>query len=353
MAENVQLRLFTVGDLKQYFIHNKNVDLLSEQVIDHTRAYATIKNPFVTDDMAVVSAVFVDGNVAAYTYVFPDKLEKPDRLIFWNTVLFVDKKYEGRGYGFIVIGQMVEQYGDDYFDLDAVPASVENLKYAGLKVDYVEQYYLEQKKISTKSLKGKAAKHLDSIKYLVTNREKQLAGFIEEQGYSLRYVNFIDDELYKFIKENSKGDLFLRSQATFNWILSYPFMQESPIVERVEKHCAFSSVARDYSVRGVEIMKEGRIIGFFIYRKNQNELFISYLYYLHEFENEVFASVAEHLLAFKSNRFFSSNKKLVDFVDDFKLFAHTNVYKKSFSHPLSFEYSGKENIHAGDGDNFL
>lgn len=352
MTEDIQLKLFTVGDLKRHFIHNQDVPLLSEQVIDHTRAYATIMNPFVNDDMAVVSAIFVDEKVAAYTYVFPDKLERPDRMLFWNTVLYVDKKYEGRGYGFIVIGQMVELYGDDYFDLDAVPASVENLKYAGLKIDYIDQYFLEKKHFSN-NLKGIIAKNINCIRQRLSKGAQHLKALALKQEFNICYSNFIDDDTYRFIRMHSENDLFLRSQFTFNWILNYPFIQESPCYERVNRVCEFSSTAKSYSMVGANIRKGNNIIGFYIFRRNSKELYISYLYYNEEFENEVFASIAEHLMRSHPDKIFSANKRLIDFLDGFKLFATPRVYKKSFSHPQSFEYTREKRIQAGDGDNFI
>ena len=98
MKENVQIKLFTAADLRQYFMHSQPVDLLSERVIAPVRAYAMIMNPYVKDDMALVSAIFVDGEVAAYTYAFPDKLEKPDRLLFRNPDSFIVNSSQGGGF---------------------------------------------------------------------------------------------------------------------------------------------------------------------------------------------------------------------------------------------------------------
>ncbi len=351
MDEQIELKLFTIADLKQFFLHNQSVELLSERVINHTRAYATIMNPYVTDDMGVVSAIFVNGEVAAYTYVFPDQcfVNGEQRTIYWNTVLYVDPRYEGRGYGAIVIGQMVEQYGEDYFDLDAVPASVENLKFVGLQVDYVDQYVLEQKHINTQSLKGKLLKAYEN--YRIVQKKRQISNVISQCAYTLRYVSYIDDAAYSFIQQHSQNDIFLRSQAMFNWILNYPLGQESPLKERVPKCCAFDSAAIRFRLYATQVYVNNQLVGVYICRLNKEELYINYLYYVPKFEQEVFASILEHVIKEMPNRFFTANAALKGYIASSHFFANERVHHKSFSHPVSFVYNPAQFIQAGDGDN--
>lgn len=359
MEEQVELKLFTVADLKAYFMHNQPVELLSERVINHTRAYATIMNPYVTDDMGVVSAIFVNGEVAAYTYVFPDQclVNGQQRTIYWNTVLYVDPRYEGRGYGAIVIGQMVEVYGDDYFDLDAVPASVENLKFAGLQVDYVPQYVLEQKHIQTSSFKGRLIATLDNCRIHHALRAAQhhllLAphGERSEKGLSIRYTSYIDDSTYAFIKEHSQNDIFLRSQAMFNWILNYPLGQESPLKERVPKCCAFGSTAERFHFYAVHVYVARQLVAVYLCRYNTSGLYINYLYYTPEYEQVVFASIMEHVIYWAPRSIFTAHRGLADYIDSLHVFAHKRIYNKTFSHPQSFVYDNTKFIQAGDGDN--
>lgn len=355
MEEQIELKLFTVADLKQFFLHNQSVELLSERVINHTRAYATIMNPYVTDNMGVVSAIFVNTEVAAYTYVFPDQcfVNGRQRMIYWNTVLYVDPRYEGRGYGAIVIGQMMEQYGDDYFDLDAVPASIENLKFAGLQVDSVNQYYLEQKHINTSSLKGKLAYKTELIRQVIVSKKKALQKLIDNTDYTLRYVNYIDDETYAFIQAHSDGDLFLRSQEMFNWILTYPFAIEYPLIQRVKDECFFHSIAPRFLIYAIQVWYQNKLVGVYILRDTANELYLEYLYVEEEQAGVVYASIAEHILHFKRQRFFTASKSLADWLNTYRLFAHYGIYHKSFSHPKDFMWTGEQLIQAGDGDNII
>ena len=52
-----KLCLFTIADLKDWILKGKPKEGLSERIITPTRAYSFINNPYVTDDMPVVSAL--------------------------------------------------------------------------------------------------------------------------------------------------------------------------------------------------------------------------------------------------------------------------------------------------------
>lgn len=351
MNENVDLRLFTAAQIRDWLYHGTQYAGLTERLIDKQRAYAILTNPYVTDDMSLISALFVNDELGAYTYVFPDLMERPaDRLIYWNTTLYVAPKYEGRGYAFIVIAQICELYGADYFDLDAAKASVENLKYQGLKVVYIQNFLFKNKKIYRDSLKGKMAYML----YLLRRGNTHRSGLLKEiksHGYKLQYTKYVDDELYFFIKEHSGSDVFLRKKDTFNWILQSPFMLESPIKERCVKKCAFSSIIKEFRLYGVEVKEKGETVGFIILRSTPDEWAVKYLYYDPSSYKSVFYAVMEHLLAYPKRYFFTSDQKLHDFVAKYNLFDQDTIYEKSFAYPENFCYDNGFHIQAGEGDN--
>lgn len=350
--ENIELKLFTVADLKAYFVHNQKVDLLSERVITPTRAYATINNPYATDDMAVVSAIFVDNEVAAYTYVFPDKLARPDRTIYWNTVLYVDPKFEGRGYGYMVIGQMLEIYGDDYFDLDAVPASVENLKYAGLIVEETARYKLRNKHYAQSSL-GHILSSVDSLKNIFNRKRRKFVESLKHVTYQLEYANYIDEQTYQFIESHSVKDVFLRSREMLNWIMTYPMRQTSPLTNRVENPCFFTSTQQWYDSFLVRVIVNKKMVGLYIIHESDMVFSLDYLYYDEAYKLEVFSSIGEHIRYFHTHRFITSNQELAEFLYNNGLFRQFNLTTKTFSHPATFDANGKTHIQVGEGDNFI
>ena len=359
MGEKVEMRLYTVSQLKDWLYHNAEVEGLTEVLIDKTRAHALVTNPYVRDDMSLVSALFVDGKVGAYTYAFPDLMEKPkDRLIYWNTTLYVNPKFEGRGYAYCVIAAICELYGEDYFDLDAAAASVENLKYCGLTVKYTPQYVLKQKAISSKDWRGRAAYAVEEMRQRRRSREKELLKEIKENGYRLQYVRWVDDETYDFIRAHAETNLFLRRQETFNWILQHPFMQEAPLGRRVRRRCRFSSARMEFGMYGIVVMKKDgelpdsfKTVGFVVLRATRDEWAVKYIYYDEASAKDVYLAVAEHLLTYRKSTFCTADKRLHDFVAGYRLYAHDTIYEKSFAYPAGFEYDEGQTIQAGEGDN--
>lgn len=358
MEENIRLELFSVQEVKHWLKSGHAERGLSEKVIAKQRAYAIVNNPYATDDLKIISALFVNDEVAAYTYLFPDliRIQNNDgvfqeRLIYWNTALYCNPKYEGRGYAFIVIGQFCELYGEDYFDLDAAAASVENLKYAGLIVEYIQQYVLTNKSIRNKGIKSKLARIKEQLSLAIQSKEKELRCEIQSAAYKLEYVSYIDDDTYQFIVDNSKVNLFLRSQKTLNWILNYNFMHSCPLLHRVENDNVFSSKRKYFSIQGVKVLRDNQLIGFYIFSDAQEIWYLNYLYYIEEYETDVFHSIAEHILQVKRPKVQMSNHSLWSYLSKYNLYSKSHIIDKSFSYPSGFKYDKMLHIQAGDGDN--
>lgn len=349
MEEQVRLELFTVHQVRDWLEHGVTERGLSEKLIARTRAWAIVNNPYATDDLNIISAIFVNDEVAAYTYLFPD--EHNGQRIYWNTTLYCAPKFEGRAYAAIVMGQFCELYGEHYFDLDAVKESVENLKFIGLQVDYVDQYVLCNKSIRTNTLRGKFATLIQRIQIACHSKEKQLRHRIAKANYHLEYVNFVDDETYAFIRIHAADNLFLRTKEMFNWILTYPFMQESPLVYRVERDTKFSATRCAFRYHAVRVLVDNRLVGFYILNESKEVLYLNYLYYDKDFAETAYLSIAEHVLLFRAPKFFTSDIACADFVAQYKLYPKHEIYHKSFSYPQPFVYDKTKFIQAGDGDN--
>ena len=358
MEEVVCLELFSAAEVKQWLISGISLRGLSKEVIAKQRAYAIINNPYVTDDLKIISALFVNDQVAAYTYLFPDQVRILDendnptqKLIYWNTALYCDPKYEGRGYAFCVIGQFCELYGDDYFDLDAAPASIENLKYAGLHVEFLNQYQLSRKSIGNAGLKSTLAHIKEKCELSLFSNKRSLIKQISTTKYSLEYVDFIDDETYNFICKHATNDLFLRSQEMLNWILTYPFMQSCPVLSRVDRENVFSSNRKFFAFYGVRVLIDNQLVGFYIYSDSEEIWYLNYLYYDTNYEKDVYYSIAEHVIHSDRAKIHTSDEKLWKFLSSYKLYSKSYILKKSFSYPANFTYNHKYQIQAGDGDN--
>lgn len=349
MEEDIRLELFTVQQVRDWLKTGVGERGLSEEVISRTRAWSIIHNPYATDDLNIVSAIFVNDEVAAYTHLFPD--ESRGERMYWNTTLYCNPKYEGRGYAAIVIGQFCELYGERYFDLDAVQESIANLKFNGLTVEYVPQYILSNKAITRNTFKSKLARLREQVALACTTRKSALMRDIKETDYCIKYAPFVSDAVYSFIQTHSANDVFLRSQDMFNWILNYPLMQDSPLEERVERDSVFTSTRAGSQMYGVEVYVQRQLVGFYILNVCDASMDVNYVYYDSKYFREVFLSVAEHILHYKSPKVMMSHRPLLEFLIEYKLFTKNSKRMKSFSYPQGFVYDASKEMQSGDGDN--
>ena len=349
MEENIRLELFTVQQVRDWLKTGVGERGLSEEVISRTRAWSIIHNPYATDDLNIVSAIFVNDEVAAYTHLFPD--ESRGERMYWNTTLYCNPKYEGRGYAAIVIGQFCELYGERYFDLNAAAASVANLKFCGLNVEYVPQYILSGKAIRGKGFIADLARMQEKIQYAFTNRKSALIKDIKAADYTIKYTSFVNDSVYAFIKAHSTNDVFLRSQEMFTWILQYPLMQDSPLAEKVSRDSEFTSTRATFHMYGVEVYRQNELIGFYILNISERGIDVSYIYCSADYEDVVCLSIAEHILHYNCPLLISTNVRLVQYMMRYKLYAKCMRYMKSFAYPNGFTYDASKAMQSGDGDN--
>lgn len=349
----INLVTFLVSDLKSWLFHNQPKKGLSAEVIDPTRAFAIVQSPFAKDDMPVVSALYVGDDLAAYTAVIPERLQLPqEKTIYWFSTLYCKPQYEGKGFGLCVVGQLYELLGEDNcFDLEGAPETVEILKYIGLKVDYVPQYVLTQKKIHADNIKGRLAVLKNDLTVALQSRRKQLAIDIAQMKYELQYVSFVDESTYSFIRNHSGKDIFLRKREAFDWMLKYYLYQPSSLLTRINRTCRFSSAIAQFEMQGVKVLLNGILVGFYVLCFAPSYMSVKYLYFDDNFKDEVFCSISEHLLQRECSTFKTANKPLCDFVEKYHLFSKSFMNKKSFAFPDSFDYSSDRKMQEGDGDN--
>ena len=351
-----ELRLYTIRDLKDWLLNGKSKEGLSEAVITTTRAYSFIHNPYVTEDMPVVSVLFSDGELAAFTAAFPERLARPDCLTHWINSLYVSPKYEGKGYALIVMGSLLECFEKDpVFDLDAMETSVEIFKYMGIGTTTFTRYCFREKSISTSTMRGKLLGLLENRnrRRRRKNIESRLNKELNGVEYELRYDNFVDKEACDFIVAHSEGDMFLRRQETLNWMLRYPFVHEAPMLEKTQSKNLFSSTKKVQHYYVVKLFIVDKLAAVYILHNSTTGMSLDYLYYDNQHEQTVFLSVIEHILRIENNKFTTTHPRLAETVKQWSIYAIP--YEKTLSLCYSKEYEQQTRLHiqGGDGDMIL
>lgn len=339
----VDIKLYTVADLREWLEHNHAVEGLSEQIIAPSRALAIIHNPYVKDEDAIVAAIFEDGEIAAYTASFPDMLD--GKRIWWASTLYCYPRFIGKGYGMIVVGSLMEAHEPDLtYDRWAANETVEIFNHFGYQTTYTTRYHLSNKKIDTHSFKGKLAYCLQKLKKCIHPWPKQL-----KADYTIQYVSAIDDEAYAFMKEHQGNNLWLREQDMLNWIVQYPFVKGG----ENGTACVFGANAKVYEYKVAKIYAKKQLQGVYVLRQYDDTLSIVYLYYTEEKRDEVFSSIASQIIAVKPTSFITENNDLSRFVKNRLYFPKMEEEKVSLSLPDNQQRLTNFTLQLGDGDSFI
>lgn len=352
-----ELKLYTVKEIKDWLIHNQPVDGLSEYVIAPQRAWAIANNPYVHDDEPVAAAIFENGEFAAYVCAFPEVIEC--RRYWWFSALYCAPKYRGKGYGLIVVGSLAEEYGlENCMDRWAAKETIEIFTHFGHKTIYSTRYILSDKKINTATLKGKMAACAQSLSKWCHQVECHNHSSIHNMQYTLKYLPYIDDETYAFMKAHRGDDVFLHSQQMLNWEITYPFSISSPLLYRVEKEIEFTPNILRMQYHVVQVCDKNTLVGVYVIQEGVRALTVTYLYYEELAKDLVFSSIVEHMFAINVSTFRTENGELADFVQFYKYFPKVTKEKISFSYPQQIIDTEQSMINIngtsqlGDGDSF-
>lgn len=351
------LKLYTVAQLREWLIHNRVIDGLSEQIIAPARAWAIVHNPYVREDDHVLAAIFVDGVVAAYTAVFPEILSQPlykdekaeDGRIWWFSTLWCAQKHQGKGFGLVVVGSLAEQYGEGRcFDRWGAKETVEIFQCLGLQTVYTPRYCFGDGDINRTTLRGKLACAKQKVCKRWHNKSLKLTG----SHYTLRYLSHIDDATYAFIQNNCKQDLFLHAKDMLNWELRYPFSVSSPIIKRVKRDTSFSSFVVNGQFYAVQVWDSNELIGFYLLKHGERSLHVKYLYFREANKDSVFNSILDHVIVLNIEHFETENKELANHIQHRKYFPKTRIIPVSLSYPDAFPLRSEYTMQYGDGDSF-
>ena len=345
-----EIRIFTRKQLSAWLYDNQAIEGLSGAVITPTRADAIVHNPWIEDDSPVVAAVYLGNKLAAFTASFPDRIA--GKTFHWFSTLWCSPEHRGKGFGLLVVGNLCEIFGPDTcVDMWGAPETVGIFRYLGHQTANFPEYRFEPKHINRSTLKGKIAYIANRLTHITAQR-KSLEITIKDP-YTLKYINYIDDNTYRFITQHATGDLMLRSKETLNWILSCHFMHRGPLIDSEPKTNPFDDRDSRYWMSGIEVIADNQTVGFYILRDADSELSLKYLYFIPEYRDCVFHSIARHIVALGNPSFSTRNPQLAEYISTFKWFDREVVTDISFSYPERFPIPPSAVSQGGDGDGFV
>lgn len=350
MNNNLTYKFFTISQLTDWLLHNRD-NGISDYMISRARAWALIHNPSVKEDDIVLAAAYDGNNPIGYTALFPDKLQKPilEGTYYWGTTQWLEPEYRGKGISAKMMLMMKEAINHRYLGLDSSVASCKLDQKQGYKIVYYPRYFY----IWDKQNIGL----LGCIKKLyIRCANKKVLARLDKYSYTNKFINYVDDCTYEFIKLHSQSDLFLRSQEMLNWQLHYPFVQ----VVKKDKHlakenCEFGTNIEAHSIQLVQVYCDEQLCGVYELNIIDGVCSVQYLYFNEEYRDNVFASLVVNVLQSNVIKFRTFNKELYDFMYENgikNMNSKFHVEQISLTVPPNMEIDESLSIQGGDGDMF-
>lgn len=336
--ESVEVKHFTVAQVRNWLEHNIAPEGLTNEVIRPAFAWALIHHPDVKDNDPIVAAIYDKGILAASTCAFPEIMVRPEfwddkgfpKRVWWFPMLWVKPVYRGKGYGLVAIGSLAEEYGlDCAWTAWAVPEAIETFEFLGCNTYYFPRYFMSEKNIHTNSFRGKLAYLKQEIIKFWHNIRKPKLPYYE---YNLRYLNNIDDFTYDFICHNSKNNFFLSSKDVLNWEIQFPWTISMPLTERIPKDGEYFQDAPalvQYSF--VQVWRNDELVGVYRLRIGEKSVTCDFIYYKDMDAESVFASIVEHIQRRHATCFDTENGNLAGFVQKYIYFPRCKTEQLSLS----------------------
>lgn len=347
MIEN---RIYTIRDLKDWLIQNKN-NGLSDYSVAPTRAYAIINNPCAKEDDPAVVVAFENQRPIGYSAVFSDEYVSGNMLgrFYWGTTEWIEPEYRGKGIAGKMMRALKEAVGvERYIGLESSIASVKLDQKQGASIIYYDK--LKYLFASHSSIKGRL------IQYYYMWQNKRVLNRLQKYTFQNQYVNYVDESTYQFIKEHATKDVFLRQRKMLNWILHYPFLIGTHADPKAKKDiCEFGSTMDEYSIEAIKVYVADELVGFYIVSQTNNERTLRYLYYNEQQQDEVFASVTLNLLKPGVEKIHFMSSELQAFMHQYGI-KHLNrksyIDKIALTLPPGMTIDANLHIQGGDGDMF-
>ncbi len=348
--KNITFQLYTILQLKDWLLHNAD-NSITDYMITRARAWALINNPSVSDDDIVLVAAFDEDKSIGYTALFPDKFQKPqlEGTFYWGTTQWIEPEYRGKGISAKMMLLMKDTINHRYIGLDSSAASCRLDQKQGYKISYYPRYFYVWSK-EYLNLIGKLKR------YYVQIANRKVINRLAAYTYTNRFINYIDDFTYDFIRLHSQTNLFLRSKEMLNWQIHYPFVQVVTRDSHLEKEqCEFGAYVNSHKNDIVQVYYDGKLCGVYVLNIIDGACLVQYLYYEEDYKENVFASLAVNVLQSKVIRFRTFNKELFDFMGAHgikNLNSKFNIEQVSLTIPPDMEIDDLLAIQGGDGDMF-
>jgi len=272
------------------------------------RLYAHYKNPNANDNDVILLLAYLDEESFGYMGVFNDIISIHGKLnkIGWLSTWWVYPKTKGTGIAREILNEMhggvKGKIGISQFTPSAKRVYDKSGFFVDLKVNkgikavlrsnlaFVLPAFFEKTRMLVPlfNLADKAINFFVNIKLKI-----QKVGIRNRlQEIKLEYVVTIDQETLTIIDAFSQNHISPKNAAFFEWLKTYFWVQEAPLLRNTEKSkYEFSSFDDTFNIYLIKIIKNNNCIGFLVLQKRNYVMKLLFAYYDSALYSKVLADI--------------------------------------------------------------
>ena len=278
--------------------------------ISKHRLYAHYRNPSADPDDVVLLLAYLDDELVGYMGVFIDKItfDAVETNIGWLSTWWVHPKTKGSGIGREILNTMYEaqdgKIGISQFTTSAKRVYDKSGYFNTLKeskgvkavlrsnLTFVVPALYPKAKVVAPILNG-----IDTaLNVLVDAKLWVQKGNIRKKlkNISLEYLDFVDHETMELVSQYSKNHISTKTAAFFEWMKTYHWVQEAPLLSLTNKEdYEFSIYDKSFNIYLIKIKENGKCIVFLVLQRRSNVCKILFAYYDKNLHSELMANIVK------------------------------------------------------------
>lgn len=308
----MELQTITIAELPTY-LTSEDYRHAEYVAISKQRAQSHMANPRARQEDVVLVLVYEEKELVAYLGVFADDLHFVTGVehVGWLSCMWVNPKMRGRGIAKKLLQTVFEAWSYKILVTEFTPAAKGLYDRSGHFIDLAKpkgvRGYLRPNLATLLSQKDpKWNKWRPLLRWIDATLRGPNALRLwfrprstwESAGYSIAYLNELDEETARLQAELQTGELIKRGREELNWLMRHPWLLQAPMKDRNARRYHFSSVAKRFSFLGIKVYDADlTLVAFVLLSVRDRAAKLPYVYCRSGAEEVVWQILDDHLLA--------------------------------------------------------
>lgn len=365
----IEIRKIYKKDIPELLSNNQfwNYSFLS---ISKHRLYAHYKNPNLEDNDIVLLLSYLNNELVGYMGLFIDKINIDNRVekIGWLSTWWVHPKTKGTGIGREILNTMYLEnkgrIGISQFTPSAKRVYDKSGYFTTLKENIgIKAVLRSNLTFVIPSLFPKAKRfstflnQIDCLLNLFINIKLHIQKIVVSKkllNITLEYVNIIDEETLKIMKQFNKNDISNKGQDFFEWLKAYNWVLKAPLLNLTNKQkYEFSIYDNEFEFSLIKVVKENSCISFIVLQKRNYVTKVLFTYFDNsKYTNDISNIIKLQAISQNTREIICYDEPICDNFKKTKLFLYKTKKIKQSIISKAFNKTDFNNIRMnfGDGD---